>query len=244
MAYSFVCLFALLALTGVKVGAITNGELFRILKNSGEAQEYAITGRDVEADDSDNVIQLTGDDDDEVDVGMLMAKLGLLNSQEADFPTAKNQSVGSTCNCVRDSCTCCITVRVNYKTCQGTIKACVTVQYIPSDTAFILAFILQGRQVYRKVVSIIQPPKICSYLTCQGLNLLTCLKIYNANVQQKSLCTRLSILVDYKEFNFNIACFKIPLLINDGLTGLQEGQLLPSSMDVSTSDDDKMITAN
>ena len=36
----------------------------------------------MEADDSDNVIQLTGDDDDEIDVGMLMAKLGLLNSQE------------------------------------------------------------------------------------------------------------------------------------------------------------------
>ena len=50
-----------------------------------EAQEYAITGSDVKADDSDNVIQLTGDDDDEVDVGMLMAKLGLLNSQEGKW---------------------------------------------------------------------------------------------------------------------------------------------------------------
>ncbi|KAH3873151.1 uncharacterized protein LOC127868957 [Dreissena polymorpha] len=175
---------------------------------------------------NDDVIDLPGDQDDELDVEFLIKKFVITFSENGSDIYLGN--LGSGCSCRRYTCNCCVRhtyrAKIFWKRVSFTFNGCVSVRYLPQNFGIRLTITFNGRILYNREVSLRHPPHLCFGVPGLRGFARICLQIYNVNFAQKSLCARLVGTIDLKlkkwSVHLNLGCFRIPILAEDHITAL------------------------
>jgi len=110
--------------------------------------------------------------------------------------------------CAKGKCTFCT---------HGTyLKLCVTGAYLPDKIGFELLVTVGGHQVYRKEISVVNPPPICFNKLPVAREITdVCVELYQISLKQKSACVRVTLKILRKKINVKLACFKIPFAVEE-----------------------------
>ncbi|WAR29853.1 hypothetical protein MAR_003421 [Mya arenaria] len=177
------------------IASMTNYEFYQAVKPyiNEEAVEYA----GITVIDDDDVIDLPGGPNDELDVEYLMEKMGLLDdvesdSEEEDSSLNPLQRLGAraSCRCHRMSCSCCLSHTFSVKVFWHRFRFTLKVRRVPR-----LCYGVPGLKIAR-----------------------VCLELYGINIAQRRICAKIvgSLDIKIKKFrvNFNLGCVRIPILKN------------------------------
>ncbi|KAH3746702.1 uncharacterized protein LOC127848836 [Dreissena polymorpha] len=223
-------------------------------------------GAEIESDDAsynatqndDDVIDLPGEWNDDLDVAYLIAKLGeRSNNDETDIDLTNVGDIGSGCSCRRYSCGCCVgksfRVKIWRKRIRFSFKGCITLTYLPRHTGFRLTITFNGRRVFKREISLRHPPRLCYGVPGLRWAAKVCLELYNINLAQRQVCARLvgRINLRIKKFRLRLklGCFRIPILSEAMLAKITDDDRMdfgpmPKGLEAMTADiaDDERLT--
>ncbi|WAR07730.1 hypothetical protein MAR_017688 [Mya arenaria] len=96
------------------------------------------------------------------------------------------------------------------------LKVCVNAGLV--KLGFQLSVTVNGHTVYRKVVSIRNPPPFCVNNVPFLKHVANfCIQIYNVDLAKKSACVKVTFKVFGKKISLKVGCFKIPHAMLEGM---------------------------
>ncbi|XP_060561762.1 uncharacterized protein LOC132721472 [Ruditapes philippinarum] len=241
-------------------GLITNAEFFELIKDyvtDIETEPYGDTESEIEDDD---VINLPGGPDDELDLEFLADKLGLIKRPAESSEIERHhhhhhhhhhqhhrfhRHSTFSCHCRHYSCKCCLhhTFKVNliFHKVKFRLHACLQVAYLRRYHGFEITFTMNGRRLLHKEYSLRHPPSLCYGVPGLRRFAKICLQLYNINLSRKRICARLTGVLDLKFKKFRVhlklGCFRIPIMDEEALTSLlNDKDFLQASMQASDDD--------
>ncbi|XP_052237455.1 uncharacterized protein LOC127848838 isoform X2 [Dreissena polymorpha] len=219
--FYFALLVGVVFLATRDVNCITNKDFVELAIKYGavhsEDYVYDVTQKD------DDVIFLPGDQDDELDVNVLIEKFGITISEDGSNVYVK--SLGASCNCANNACSCCASQTFNLWWKRFTFSGCIRLAYLPAATGFRLTIELNGREIYRHEISLNHPPALC--FPIPGIPIAkVCIQLYNINLGRKSLCAkivgRVNLWLKTFSVDVHLGCFRIPFLAKSHFAQLAE----------------------
>lgn len=130
------------------------------------------------------------------------------NLQSKSVPGFKEDN---SCSCHNYSCECCLHAEVKRIYLNDTV--CIKISYLPDELGMEIDLILDGRVLFKRKISVKNPPPICAEIPYVHKLASLCIRVFNISLDQNRLfaCMGLEVELDFviiKEYL--LGCFHIP----------------------------------
>ncbi|XP_045183711.2 uncharacterized protein LOC123542119 [Mercenaria mercenaria] len=245
-----------LAYVVTRATCLTNAGFYEMVKDYVTDVEIIEPNEDSASFDDvdDDVLELPGGADDNLDIEFLMERLGEQN--DADYYTAVEEQdqeslKRGSCRCRRHYCKCCLSktfkVKVWRRRLKFKLRACLKVAY--RRRGFEITFTINGHRLCHKRYSLKRGVSLC-YRVPQFPAAKICLDIYNINLRRKRACARLTgkVKLGKKRFrvHLKLGCFRLPILDEGNMESPVGSSEYPSlyeeDLDILTDDSQQEMT--